>query len=348
MTIFPRLIISSIILVTLIGCGATNPTSNPTTTPSQLSPSVTATKDAQRLPTATRRPSATPSPSPTIDLTETVIYQDMLTAQSIEQTLVAQFPHVCENLYAPREFSPNGLWLTELCTSNQGLILTLSKKDSQVLWKLVYDDYIPQTDFEPGGALSVVHWSQDERYAYFFSYLGGDGGECFYRGEERGAGLFRLDLQSGYTTAILPQNNDSRWYGFSFSPTDRRLVYGIRTKDLKILDITTGEIIGITSGDNNYETGGYLWSLDGMKLIYSVLTYNEQGERGNYSLRLVNIQTGIEQILFEAPDKCYSALTWATNGMLIVERQGSDGPVIIEYDLNSNNIINESTATPFP
>jgi WD40 repeat protein len=268
----------------------------------------------------------------------------------MEETLVPQFSHICENLYAPREFSPNELWLAESCYSpkNQNLILTLSQKATQVLWKLTYKDYVPQMDFEPSGGLWIVRWSRDERYAYFFSDLGGDGGECFYQSRDRGAGLFRLDLQSGWVTTILPPSNDFGWYGFSFSPTDRRLVYGIQARDLKILDIATGKTIDITSGVNNYETGGYVWSSDGMQLVYSTLTWNEQGERENYSLRLVDAQSGTEQIIFEAPDKCFSAMSWGTNGVLIVEKQGSEGRTIIEYDLNSTNIINESTATPYP
>jgi WD40 repeat protein len=347
MRIFTRPVISCFLFAVLVKSPSTD---YPTITPAHAILSATATKILQRLPTATRRPSATPSPSPTIDLTEAVIYQDMLTAREMEETLAAQFPHVCETLYAPREFSPNGLWLVELCYSenDQDLILTLSSKATQDLWKLTYKDYVPQMDFEPDGGLWVVHWSHDERYAYFFSDLGGDGGECFYQSRDRGTGLFRLDLQSGWVTTILPTSNDFWWYSFSFSSTDRRLAYGVQARDLKILDIATGKTIDITSGDNNYETGGYLWSSDGLQLVYSTLTWNEQGERGNYSLRLVDAQSGSEQVILEAPDKCFSVLSWAANGILIVERQGSEGRTIIEYDLNSNKIINESTATPYP
>jgi hypothetical protein len=239
--------------------------------------------------------------------------------------------------------------MAESCYNDkdQDNILTISNKDSQILWKLVYQDYIAPIEF-PGGVLLIVHWAKDGRYVYFLSDIGGSGAECFYQSRDRGAGLFRLDLQSGWITTILPTSNDFWWYGFSFSPTDRRLVYGARAQDLKILDIATGKTTDIISEDNNYETGGYLWSSDGIRLIYSVLTYDEQGKREDYSLRLVDTQTGIEQILFQSPENCYSASSWITNGILIIEREERDGQALIEYDLNTNNIINESSVTPYP
>ncbi|GEM_PF-4172821 len=113
----------------MFGCSTANPTSISTDI---TSPLLTATAEATRTrpPTATRRPSSTPSPSPTISLTETAIYQDTLTAQVAEETLAAQFLHVCETAYGPREYSPNGLWMAEFCYSekDQDYILTISKK----------------------------------------------------------------------------------------------------------------------------------------------------------------------------------------------------------------------------
>jgi Tol biopolymer transport system component len=347
MQIFSRLLVFCVLFAALASCSTSPSTDYVAITPSQVTQSATATKEAQRLPTATRRPSATPSPSPTLDLTEVVEYHDALTARSMEETLVPKFSHICdETLYISREFSPDGLWLTEFCYSpnDQDLILTISRKDSQILWKVLFQDSIPQMDM-PDGWMSVVRWSNDGRFVYFYSDFGGSGGECFYKTRERGFGLFRLDLQSGQNTTILPPNG---WSGFSFSPTDRRLVYGALARDLKILDMTTGKTIDIPSAGDNYETGGYLWSSDGIQLVYSTLTRDEQGERENYSLRLFDAQTGIGQILFESPENCYSASSWATNSILIIEREGRDGQALIEYDLNANNVINEFTATPYP
>jgi len=194
--------------------------------------------------------------------------------------------------------------------------------------------------------MGVIRWSNDGRYAYFFSFFGGDGGECFYNGNNRGAGLFRVDLETGKSTAILPVNNKFWWYGFSFSPTDRRLVYGIQAKDLKILDIMTGKTINISSNDNIYETGGYLWSDDGLNFVYSALTHDVNGERENYSLRLVDAQSGSEQILLEIADGCFEALSWTEDNILHIQK--NYGEALIEFDLNSKTIVSEATVTPFP
>ena len=337
-----------IAVVLLNACTTAEPLNYPTTISSLF---ITATE------AATQKPSSTPSVTPTINLTSTVIYQKDLTAfananatYSMQETLVPRFTRICENLYGPREISPNGLWLVEYCysPSDQDLTMTFSKKDTLIVWKLSYQDYIPQMDFVPDGGLSVVHWSKDERYVYVLSHLGGDGGECFYKPRERGSGLFRLDLKSGWITTILRPNSEFWWYSFSFSPTDRRLVYGEQARDLKFLDLTNSEISQIISEESNYETGGYLWSSDGLQLAYSVLARNEQGEGENYSLRLADVQTGSERILLNSPDNCFSAISWASDSILIIERQGRDGRAIIHYDLSKNNIVSESPVTPYP
>jgi Tol biopolymer transport system component len=196
----------------------------------------------------------------------------------------------------------------------------------------------------PDGGMSVVHWTKDGRSAYFYSFLGGDGGECFYSGGDRGSGLFRIDLQSGQTMPILSPNTNFWWYGFSVSPTDRRLVYGVQAKDLKILDITTGELISINSASNFDEGGGFLWSSDGLKLVYSALRQN--GEVYNYSLRLVDTQSGSERILLESTQDCFEAVEWTKGNVLTIEKDY--GKEVIEFDLNSNSIIRETTPTPFP
>lgn len=340
-------------VVILIGCGTATQASDPTALPFPSSTEIAISQTATRLPTATRRatatlrPSATPSISPTVDLTEIVLTQNSLATQALAETLAIHFPRVCEYSYGSPEFSPNQLWMAESCFSekDQDNILTISNKDSQVLWELVYQAYITPIEF-PGGVLKIVHWAKDGRYVYFLSDTGGSGFECFYRGRERGAGLFRLDLQSGWTTTILSPNNDFWWYGLSFSPTDRRLVYGVQAQDMKILDLTSGKTIDIITADDNYETGGYFWSPDGLQFVYSVLTYVELGERMNYSLRLVDAETGNERILIESPENCFVAKAWKDGNILEYEVYGkTDEPTLTEYDLNSNTI-RESTATP--
>jgi hypothetical protein len=147
----------------------------------------------------------------------------------------SQFPRICDGYYSPSNFSPSGLWMAELCYSenDKDLILTLSNRETEVLWKLLYRDHIPQMDFIPDGGMSVAYWSDDGRYAYFYSYPNTSGGGCFVPNSFGGWGLFRLELKTGNVVSILPiGDNEFTWYGFSFSPTYKHLVYGVNAKKL--------------------------------------------------------------------------------------------------------------------
>lgn len=310
------------------------------------------------LPTLILTPTFTPkltstqvsSLTPTPNQTQIAVEQLAPSTQSVFQTEVAKFPRLCPKdipYFSDRQknFSPDGLWLSELCLSPQeSLVLTFSNKKTQVVWKMFYRDYIP--DIAADGGMSVIHWSNDSRYAYFYSWLGGDGGECFYEGYDTGAGVFRLDLQTGKTTEMLPTNETFYWYGFSFSPTDRRFVYGIRAQNLMVIDIKTGESIKVAHKKDFSQGGGYAWSPDGLQFIYSTVRYlPDNVDRDGYTLRLVNAKTGVEQILLESKTNCYLAKKWQIDNILKIEYYDENyNRAIIEYDVSSNTIISASTS----
>jgi len=341
-TTFYHRVLVFVVLLLATGCGTITPVSNPTSITPQFTQLVS---DANDL-ASTVGQTFTPLPSATPNQTQIVQSDNISSTVSVAQTSASQFPHICKDSYYQPGYSPDGLWLVQLCYSenDHDLIMTLSSRETQVLWKLLYQKYIPKMDFVPDGGMSVVHWSNDGRYAYFNSFLGGDGGECFVSGWDSGAGLFRLDLQTGSVTALLPQNNTFWWYGFSFSPTDRRLVYGARARDLKILDITTGQLKNIFPKNDFSEGGGYVWSQDGLEFVYSTVTYADQGERNNYSLRLVDTRSGSERILLESSDTCFSTISWTEDNILTVEK--NYGESLLEFNLNSNTIISEIATRP--
>lgn len=306
------------------------------------------------LPTLILTPTQASSLTPTPNQTRIAVEQLVTSTQSVFQTEVAKFPRLCPKdipYFSDRRknFSPDDLWLSELCFSSQeGVVLTFSNKKTQVLWKMFYHDYIPDIDYADGG-MSVLHWSNDSRYAYFYSWLGGDGGECFYEGYDTGAGVFRLDLQTGKTIEMLPTNETFYWYGFSFSPTDRRFVYGIQAQNLMVIDIKTGKSIKVAHKKDFSQGGGYVWSPDGLQFIYSTVKYlPDNVDRDGYTLRLVNAKTGVEQILLESKTNCYLAKKWETNNILKIEYYDENyNRAIMEYDINSNTIISAS-ASPSP
>lgn len=293
--IMPRcLVLISMVIVFLVGCGAVNPTSDSTTT-----------------------------------------------SEAGLETKVAQFPRLCtKNIVRPEIFSPNGLWLEELCYSenDQDLVLTLSNKESEVLWKLHYKDYLPQMEFIPDGGLSVVYWSNDGRYAYFSTYSYASGGGCFKPSSHGGWGLFRLELKNGnITEVLLLGDNEFAWYGFSFSPSHRQLVYGVSAKNFIILDMETEELLEINHEKDFDDGGGFIWSKDESKIVYSTGTFTSISE--TYSLRLIDAKTGSEKILLESDGSCYLAKELKDNNIVIVNKFEPHGEkTIFEYDLDTNII----------
>lgn len=303
------------------------------------------------LSTCSRTGQGTSLPTPDDKpITET---QEMETQPALP---VTQYPRICETTYSPREFSPDRSWMVELCYSDveNSLILTYSNRDTKVLWKIDYRDYIQTTDgFLPDGGLSVVHWSTDGRYSYFNSYISGSGGECFFNGnvETYGKGLFRLDLKTGEVSTVLPLRDNFMGYDFSFAPTGGRLVYDTYGSGMKILDLQTGHLTDIAPVSQRSDGGGYLWSLDGLELVYSTVLYNDRSEPVAYSLRRADAISGVEQLLLESPDRCFEALKWDDDSMLLIRSEAVYGTVnntLIEYDLSTKQIIVESTTTALP
>lgn len=339
-----------VIPILLVACSAEKETVTTEVTAS-FSPTLILSPASPHTPT----PTQTPSLNPTLNQTQIAFEQIFISTQSVFQTEVAKFPRLCPEdvpYFSDRreKFSPDGFWLSELCLSReyQDLVLTFSNKETGVVWEMLYHDYIPDVESADGG-MSVIHWSSDSRYAYFYSSLGGDGGECFYEGYDTGAALFRLDLQTGKTTEILPPNETYYWYGFSFSPTDRRLVYGIQAQNLIIFDINTGEVINVEHKKDFSQAGGYVWSSDGFQFIYSTVQYPPNHiDREGYTLRLVDARTGAEQILLESQTNCYLAKKWDTDNILQVEYDDENyNRAIMEYDVSSKTIVSLS-ASPSP
>jgi hypothetical protein len=346
MTPFRYSLIGFVIFSALIACS----TSSTTSIVTQLPQTTPEEEESASLPTITVRPSFAPLPSGTPNLTQTATYRDNVAAQSVELTVVAQYPRICKNTnsYMPPSYSPEKLWMEEFCFSeaDDSPILTLSNKKTQILWKMVYRDFVENMD---GNGLGVVHWSPDQKYAYFASFPIIDGGECYLGKNSQyfGEGLFRVDLQTGVVTTILPPQDNFRSYDFSFSPTGRRLIYQTYPSGLVILDLKTGESISVKSVEKNRSGGGYLWSSDGLELIYSTVIYNEISEPIAYSLRLVDAQIGSQRILIESPENCFAAKSWSDDNILTIESYDKDyNQTLVEYDLNSNKIISGAIATP--
>ena len=310
--------------------------------------------DTQSVSNADIESLSTSPPSPDLNPSQTQIVFDQPlydATQPAVQTKIAEFPSICKERYPYPSFSPNEKWLVEQCYSenDHDLVMALSNSQRQVVWKLLYQDYIPLMEVVPDGGMSVVHWSKDERYAYFNTFLNSSGGQCFDSGSvsDGGFGLFRLDLKTGDITTLLPPGNTYYWwYRFSFSPTDRRLVYAARGRNLKLFDVQTGHVTDVMHRSGFDEGGGYTWSADGLQFAYSTVTSGDQGTWFKYSVRLVDVQSGTERILIESSDSCFAVISWTENNSLILEKNYNEA--LVEFSLNMNQVIREATMTPYP
>ena len=257
----------------------------------------------------------------------------------------SQFPRICERDDINPNYSLDGLWMTELCYNedDKSLILTISNKETRDLWKLLYRDYIPPMEFVPDGGMAIANWSNDGKYAYFYSYANSSGGGCFRPYSLGGWGLFRLELKTGDVISILPiGNNEYIWYGFSFSPTNKHLVYGVNAKNFVVLDIETDKSFNINHKNRFDDGGGFLWSKDETKFVYSTGTWTSESE--DYSLRLVDANTGKEEILLESDNSCFLAKEWKNENVVLIEQiEPYDQKTTLEYDLKTNAV---STLVP--
>ena len=358
MNIFCRAINISIVVVFLVGCSSVNTTETPISTSSQFSQPVPTVVELQKPSTVTSLPTSTSIPRITPDITRTMLAQERLSTEIAVQTLATQFPHTCDvdkvDYYFSRAISPNGLWMMETCYNeiDNSPIMTITNRETQAVWKLLYVDYLPNPEILPDGGLSVIQWSNDGRYMYFNSVVYGSGGECFVGiiNRQNGKGLFRLDLETGNITTVLPLRGPlGGGYGFSFSPTDRRLVYETYPQGLSILDLQTGQLIDVDTSNEISVGGAYVWSPNGLQLVYSVVTTPDNWETRIFSLRLINTQSGNQQILLESSEICFVTRVWPENNILTVEKYDQNYErTIIELDLNPEVIVSEATVTPFP
>ena len=119
----------------------------------------------------------------------------------------------------------------------------------------------------------------------------------------------------------------------------------MKQENIVILDLTTEESLKVNHIKDFDDEGGYLWSKDSLRFVYSTGTFTSESEF--YSLRLVDVSTGNEQLLLESNGSCYLTMEWDDNDRLSVEQNKPYGKrTILEFDLNSNTVISETPDNP--
>ena len=165
--------------------------------------------------------------------------------------------------------SPNSQWAEAICDPYSIIIIRM---DGTKEWGLSSDSLIaPYTEH----FVYLSHWSIDGAYAYVVANPHTDGYWEFFH---QGFVLYRLTLETGQVSEVLPLvKSNWRFYSFAFSPNDRRLAYIVTDKSpviLNIRDMQTGDEQSFEF-DPKYNTGGgFLWSPDSQKLIFSITQHD--------------------------------------------------------------------------
>ena len=329
----------------LAACDADMPVAQVTGTPKATQPPKPTGTETPEVVPIVGTPTRTRVPSLTPDLTRGAIYDIEKATQSVFKTQVAEFPYQClEYTHYYREWfksiSPDGLWYGEYCSLEEGTMLVISNNETGAVWKMRYIDFLGPVDFADGG-MGIAHWSEDSRYVYFYSTLGGSGGYCFYGGNTC-VGLFRLDVLTGEIQKSFRRMKLFIGIGFPFSPTGRLLAHGKSNQKLEILDMVTGDLVDVRYAREYNHGAGFIWAPDGSQFIYSTdyFPHFEETEMDGFTLLLVDAQTGEERILSESKTSCYRVREWRKDNIIVIEYDDENyDRAIMEYDLNTNTIL---------
>ena len=297
-------------------------------------------------------PTRTPKQEPLIKNTLT---PTLIPPQTPSATAFNAFDQ-CGSYFHEQRLSPSKKWY--LCERGdpQGADLLIIKNDGE-FWRFSY-----YADFgvEYWGDIRYIKWAQDETYLYFSVMNPVDGPGPFTANAEA---LFRMDLSNGKVVKILGNidyddpNRD--FYVVSISPTDRRLIYSdgylwLGDKpptQLYINDLQTGTQTVIPVGVEFSQIGGFVWSEDGLQLVYKLYSTSDDYCLYSYSIRLLDLKdmSSITFIKDMQVNQCgdrqaiYDILR-VNSEAVVLEYQGQ----IWIYDIATKILRLQGTVTPSP
>jgi len=301
---------------------------------------------------STALPTRTPKREPLIKYTPT---PTSTTPQALSATAFNAFGQ-CTSYFNEGRLSPSKKWY--LCERGdpQGADLLIINNDGNT-WRFSYDAAF---GVEYWGDIRYAKWSQDETYLYFTVMNPVDGPGPFTANAEA---LFRIDLSNGSVAKILgsidSDDPNRDFYVVSISPTDRRLVYSDgylwqgnqpQTK-LYITDLQVGTQTIMPVGVEFTQIGGFVWSEDGLQLVYKLYSTSDDYCLYSYSIRLLDLksmssitfikdmqvnQCGDNQAIYDILDVTSEAVTLEYQGQIWI------------YDIETKNLHLQGTGNPSP
>lgn len=258
----------------------------------------------------------------------------------------------------PFMISPDGNWLAEECASGIASELRLLNIDGTTRKIITYQGVFGDQRFsECCNSIFPIHWSRDSQYIYFTtnrSYWDSVYPPYLERPFFDGA-LYKLNLQSGEWSKITGGTEGHLNY-FSFSPTDRRVLYPFysagRQLSIKILDLKSGLLLSIPL-PGFFDSGAVVWSPDGQAFAFtaSKLGENDDYEHQEYTVFIYNsIIQVLRNLISDTTDRRICS-EWTNENILIIPLidpdnypQSMSGHTLY-FSVNANSFI---TFTPSP
>jgi len=267
-----------------------------------------------------------------------------------EATQRAQFLVSCDDTDLDAydyQVSTNGEWIAVSCGNKERQKLIVQNKEGEK-WIVKPEDVFSPDGYS--GGLSPVFWDIEEGYLYIGRTLGysGGGDHCFPSAEYYIGyyGYFRLNLNDGSWTTILPQTDRFPGYDMQFSPSGRR--YAVDIDGITIADFKTGEVVKFDA-DGVVDFG---WSPDSRYLAYFVATCDESGWVKSGSVYAWDSKTNQVQLLFTAEKLILYLESWVDDSTLrMVGRKVVENNYMYDvyvYDISTRTFILSGTATPSP
>jgi hypothetical protein len=349
-----------IMAILLSACGTTTPAQQETPT-ATVRPTHIPTNTVHYstpLPTITDRSPIPTFPTRTLspdELAYTATYSALDASHAAQRTAVAEFfvpGNDCQfaNNFVISLISPDGNWMATDCPNKQEA--QIIQRGGSSIRRIPYQTFLPADAPYEISDVSAVRWTNDSQYLYLIPHRD-----------------YGYSWDPSYLHLLLDRYDIYRWsvnadtvsiflqgvYYYSFSPTDRRVVY-ISEKaapvTLNIMDMTTREISAVELVEDPHcrQAAPIVWSPDGTRFVirtaYGSEFFDDVSEPNRQSLILVDTINMTQTKLVDRSPDWIERMEWTAINILVFETYGMPiytEPVTHFLDMNSLTYV-----TPIP
>lgn len=231
--------------------------------------------------------------------------------------------------------SPNNDWTVSIYSpidhNAPQFTTSIIKVDGGFEWILNYRT----SQFEEEAYYSPFYWTNDGQYLFLVITRAMDGcGKVleFYTG----SGLFKLDLNTGELSEIVPEMHLAS-YAFSISPSEKMLANakeGETPITIRVKDISGTNENSFTLDKKYQGAGNFIW-FPSEEAILFVAKEEVCGSKPSYTLITLNLSTAEMEVIFQNLDKNLTAVKWESVNILRMSDQEGKQWLL---DLTSNQL----------